>query len=98
MIKYEEPEVVDPHTLSVGDQVGRGDSGLMIDDSQHEDPIWMTLLNAPGQTTEIPEYDTMRPLPRGNTGLHLTGGGQNSADQGWVWGVLPRVLARRAIR
>jgi hypothetical protein len=95
MIKYQEPEVVDPRTLEPGDQIGCSDAGLtlypIIGEVHNEDPIWMTLANAPGETVGVPEFGRHRPLPKGNTALDLAG-------HGWLWGVLPQVLARRVIR
>lgn len=95
MTKYLEPEVIDPRELEAGDQVGCSDAGtrlsLIVGGGGDTEPIWMTLANAPGGTTEVPEYGWMRPLPHGNVALDL-------ADHGWIWGVYPRVWARKEIR
>jgi hypothetical protein len=94
VIKYQEPEVVDPRTLEPGDQVGfsTGGTGFMICTTEpSEDEVWATLVNEPAKTTEVPEYGWHRPVPHGNVALDL-------ADYGWVWGVFPTVWARRMIR
>jgi hypothetical protein len=92
---YREPEVVNPRELEPGDQVGCTDAGPtlypIVGEHHNEDPLWFTLVNEPGKTVEIPEYGWMRPLRHGNTALDL-------ADHGWIWGVLPQVLARRVAK
>ncbi len=93
MTKFQEPEICDPRTLEPGDQVGMCGSGgdvlrLVVGDLP-EDPIWVDLLNHPGQTPDIGGW----PVPAGATALQLGSG------NGGTWKVmpLPAVLARRRI-
>jgi hypothetical protein len=96
-LKFYEPDLFDPRTLEPGDQVSLTDNatrlrimvGRPLDG--YEDEIWLTLVNTPGETTHVPEYGWMRPLPHGNVALDFV-------DHGWVWGVYPTVWARREIR
>ena len=95
MTAYQEAAVVDPRKLEPGDLIGCTDSGPslypIINADHREDPLWMVLVNEPGKTVEVPEYGWKRPLAHGNVALDL-------ADHGWIWGVLPQVLARRVAK
>jgi len=91
--KYQEPDVLDPRTLQAGDQVGCLDSGtqlrLMVGEPYgHDDAVWVTLHNAPGETTHL--WD--EPVPHGNVALKMGG-----YDHDWKVVTLPQVWARRRI-
>jgi hypothetical protein len=92
-VKYQEPEVVCPRELQPGDQVAFSDAGTalhpIVGDQHGEEPVWLTLVNEPAQTTHM--YSWSQPVPDGNTALNMAG-------RGWVWGVYPRVWARREIK
>lgn len=90
--KFQEPEVVDPRTLEIGDQVGCVDTGttlrlLTCDPYDSYDPLWLSLCNQPSATTHI--WDQL--VPAGNTALDLAG-------FGWKRVALPQVWARRKIQ
>ncbi len=92
MIKYLEPEVIDPRELDPGDQIGclSGGARLQVmtcDPDDQIDPIWVSLCNAPGETACL----WGEPVPAGNIAMDLAG---------WGWKVLalPQVWARKVIK
>lgn len=92
MIKYQEPEVVDPRLLEPGDQVGCADGGRQLqvittNPNGQFDEVWMTLCNNPGETTHV--WDD--PVPHGGVALDFAG-------WGWKVAALPQVWARRMIK
>lgn len=92
MSKFEEPEVTDPRTLVPGDQVGCHDTGrrpqplVGAPEDEDFDVLWVSLLNAPGETTHV--WD--EPVRRTSVALQLSA-------QDWLIGAYPRMLARRRI-
>jgi hypothetical protein len=92
MIKYQEPQVVDPRELEAGDQIGCLTGGVRIqvmtcDPDDQIDEFWISLCNNPGETTHV--WD--QPVPHGSVALDL-------ADVGWKVAALPQIWARRMIK
>lgn len=96
MIKYQEPEVVDPRTLEPGDQVGFNDATprlqVMVGDQSADDAVWVELLGV--NEPERPGEKTGEAVSGDQVGLWL----RLPPGSDYVSGVLPKVLARRVIR